>query len=120
MNKHNKCMSTRRLNQYEVGVVQSNCNPKVKEQLWKWVGDHLRNEFGFVSKVQKGLDYFEVYLYSYQTESKWVNKKWHVTDEGKIVSNTGLCLSVDNDSEFHDVVLSIDSCEKNKKGKFWE
>ena len=113
-------MSTRRLNQYEVGVVQSNCNPKEKEQLWKWVGDYLRNEFGFVSKAQKGINYFQVHLYSNKLESQWLDQKWKATDEGKIVSNSGLCLSVENDAEFHDVVLSMDSCEKNKKGQFWD
>ena len=122
-------MSSRSLNQFEIGVVQSNCNPNDKGQLWKWIGDRLSNSIGhFVSKVQKSTSFepvtgkqtpiFKIHLRSFIT-SQWIHQTWDSTAMGQLVSNDGSCLGVENNSDSHDAVLSVQSCDKNEKGQFW-
>jgi len=82
-------MSSKQFNQ-DVIVVQSKCNPQAKEQQWIRTGEYLQNELmGYISKVQKGEDFFLVHVQRNLYESKWLNKKWRITDQGKIESSSG-------------------------------
>lgn len=129
MNKHNKFMSSRSLNVREVEVVQSNCNPEEKRQLWNWNGDGLSNyNDQFMSKVPRGktfdnatkkhIPFYKIHLQP-NPNSLLAHQTWKTTSVGQMVSSDGSCLGVENDSDFHDAILSIGSCDKKEKSQFW-
>ncbi len=123
MNQHYKCIFGKRLNQVNVQLVHTNCNPYEKEQIWKWNGGNLFNDLGYITKSLKGktrgLSIFEVRLMFRVTDQKWNDQKWSATDKNQIVSSDGLCLSVDKNSDAPGAILSTSSCDLKEEGQFW-
>jgi len=118
-NKHNKCISSKSINEFEVGAVQSHCNVTESRQLWKWSGDHLCSDFGCLSKVQKYAQDFQVLLGEENYDSPWVNQNWSATNQSQILSSTGLCLGAEKDSDYHDVLLTVETCDHRRKRQIW-
>jgi len=100
-------------------VVQSNCNATETRQLWKWSGDSLCSDFGCLSKVQKYPQDFQVLLGEENYDSPWVNQNWSATDEGQLLSSTGLCLASENNSDLDHVFLLMETCDKKRNGQLW-
>jgi len=103
----------------EIGAVQSHCNATETRQLWKWSGDSLCSDFGCLSKVQKYGKKFQVLIGGENYDSPWVNQNWSATDQGQILSSTGLCLGAEKDSDDHDVLLTMETCDQNRNGQIW-
>ena len=119
MNQHNKCVSSKNRNELEIGAVQSNCNAIETRQLWKWSGDSLCSDFGCLSKVQKASHDFQVLLGEEKYDSPWVNQNWSSTNEGQLLSSSGLCLASEKNSDLNKVLLVMEMCDIKRKGQLW-
>ncbi len=128
-NKRNKCMSSGRLNPY--GPYETVCNPKDKDQHWKWCGDgNICNHSGkLLSKTHsstapepngKIVKIFSIKLLGLD-KSKTFNQKWRATNLGQLVDSIdGLCLGIAcNSVDRQHFLLAAKTCDEKDDGQFW-
>lgn len=127
MNQHQKCIFAKRLNEFgRVQLVQSNCNPDEKGQIWKWSNNTLFNDFGIITrsksstrKTPTGLPIFDIYLMNRVIYDTLRDQKWNASGGNQLISSDGSCLSVDKKSDAPGAFLSAGICIDREKDSFW-
>ena len=129
MNKHGKCLAVETTgikNPAENGakLIQANCNPLEKGQLWKWNRklELLCNEWNKCLSVPFNLNFGNrasfVFHWDLNQSNEVPLKKWVLKDTAQFL-HMGYCLSVEGNSGAHGALAMTELCDTEIKGQIW-
>ncbi len=124
-NNHGKCLaasSTGGQMPSENGtkIIQSNCNPLEKGQMWKWVGKHLCNDWGkclSASPIRTPSGAFSVFQLDFNGNDK--HQKWNGLKKKGLLINTDSCLGIAGNSDVIGAEARTDACNEKENGQVW-
>ena len=129
MNKHGKCLAVETTGikhpaENGAKLIQANCNPLEKGQLWKWNRklELLCNEWNKCLSVPFKLNFGSrasfVFHWDLNQSDEVPLKKWVLKDNAQFL-HMGYCLSVEGNSGAHGVLAMTELCNTDNKGQIW-
>jgi len=123
VNKHGLCLAvTGGINpgKMDAKIIQSDCNPSEKGQLWKQNGDHLCNELNkcISTPLQRKPGSRAPYVIHLDLSHQDKRQEFRGTNESTI-RNIDYCLGIKDDANCPGAEAKTDICNSKENGQTW-
>jgi len=123
-NKNGKCLAVstagdKKASENGAKIIQSNCNPLEKGQMWKWEGKHLCNDWGKCLSVAKKTPGGKSYVFQRDFNGSEKHQKWTGLKKMGLLINMDSCLSIVGNSDVNGEEAITEACNEKENGQVW-